>query len=78
MLAEHVEDDPENETRFLIIGTVAPKPTGADKTSIAFGTGHKAGTLADVLDVFRASGINMTRIESRPDRRKRWEHYFPR
>ncbi len=76
VLAEHVEDDPGNVTRFLIIGTIAPKPTGADKTSIAFGTGHKAGTLAEVLDVFRSTGINMTRIESRPNRQKRWEHYF--
>lgn len=76
VLARHVEDDPGNSTRFLIIGDAAPKPTGSDKTSIAFGTGHQAGTLADVLDVFRTRRINMTRIESRPNRRKGWEHYF--
>jgi chorismate mutase/prephenate dehydratase len=75
-IAEYIEDDPGNITRFLIIGTVSPKPTDADKTSIVFGVGHKAGMLADALDVFRAGGINMTRIESRPNRSKPWEHYF--
>jgi len=76
VLAEHVEDDAGNTTRFLIIGDAPLRPTGSDKTSIAFGTGHRAGTLAEVLDVFRTRRINMTRIESRPNRRKRWEHYF--
>jgi chorismate mutase/prephenate dehydratase len=76
VLAEHVEDDPENTTRFLIIGDVPLRPTGRDKTSIAFGTGHRPGTLADVLDALRTRGINMTRIESRPNRQKRWEHFF--
>jgi len=75
-IAEYIEDDPGNVTRFLIIGTASPKPTDADKTSIVFGVGHKPGMLADALDIFRAGGINMTRIESRPNRSKPWEHYF--
>lgn len=75
-IAEFIEDEPDNVTRFLILGTVAPKPTGADKTSILFGAGHQPGALAAVLDVFRQAGLNMTRIESRPDRRKRWDYYF--
>ena len=75
-LASHVEDDAGNVTRFLIIGTTTPKPTGSDKTSVVFGAGHKPGALANVLDVLRTTGINMTRIESRPNRHKSWEHYF--
>jgi chorismate mutase/prephenate dehydratase len=75
-IAEFIEDEPDNVTRFLIIGTAPLKPTGADKTSILFGAGHQPGALASVLDVFRQAGVNMTRIESRPDRRKRWDYYF--
>ncbi len=75
-LAEYVEDDPGNVTRFLIISTASPKPTGADRTSIVFAVGHEAGKLVEVLDQFRVAGINMTRIESRPDRQKRWGYYF--
>jgi len=75
-IAEFVEDEPDNVTRFLIIGTASLKPTGADKTSILFGAGHQPGALASVLEVFSRAGLNMTRIESRPNRRKRWDYYF--
>lgn len=75
-VAEFVEDDPGNVTRFLILGAVGPKPTGSDKTSVVFSVGHQPGTLMDALAVFRDAGVNMTRIESRPDRRQRWSYYF--
>ena len=75
-VAEFIEDDPGNVTRFLILGTMAPQPTGSDKTSIVFNIGHQPGTLIDTLAVFRDAGVNMTRIESRADRRQRWSYYF--
>ena len=75
-IAEFIEDEPDNVTRFLIIGTASLEPTGTDKTSILFGAGHESGALVSVLDVFRQAGLNMTRIESRPNRRKRWDYYF--
>ncbi len=75
-IAEFIEDDSGNVTRFLIIGTKSPQATGTDKTSVVFGVGHEPGRLADVLDAFRSDKINMTRIESRPDRRRKWTYYF--
>ena len=74
--AEFSADDAGNVTRFLIIGTSTSKPTGCDRTSIVFSVGHHSGTLVGVLDAFRTAGINMTRIESRPDKHKRWGYYF--
>ncbi|RME39986.1 MAG: prephenate dehydratase, partial [Planctomycetota bacterium] len=73
-VAEYVEDERGNATRFLIIGTGHPQPTGSDKTSIVFSVGHKPGALSGVLNELR--GINLTRIESQPDRRKRWAYFF--
>ncbi len=75
-IAEFVEDESGNVTRFLIIGTSQVGSTEADKTSIVFSVGDEPGRLMDALAVFREHGINMTRIESRPDRRKRWAYHF--
>lgn len=75
-IAENVEDERGNTTRFLVIGTTNLKPTGEDKTSVVFSVGHKPGQLSDILALFGAADINMTRIESKPDRRKRWSYYF--
>jgi chorismate mutase/prephenate dehydratase len=80
ILAEGIEDNPANTTRFLVIG---PKPgkvsgeiTGRDKTSILFGTPHVPGALQLALAPFAAAGINMTRIESCPMRDRMWEYLF--
>ncbi len=75
-IAEFIEDDPGNVTRFLILAPAAARPTGSDKTSIVFSVGHQPGTLAAVLDVFRTTGINMLRIESRSNRRRKWDYHF--
>ncbi len=75
-LASFVEDDAENVTRFLILGGSSPKPTGSDKTALVFSVGHQPGALADTLERFRDAGLNLTRIESRPDRRRRWAYCF--
>jgi len=80
LLAEGIEDNPSNTTRFLVIG---PKPerndvgrTGQDKTSILFGTPHVPGALQRALASFAEAGINLTRIESCPMRDRMWEYLF--
>jgi len=72
----NIEDNPQNTTRFFIIGKQASRPTGDDKTSIMFTTEHKSGALTNVLDVFRDYGINMTHIDKRPSKRVNWEYIF--
>jgi chorismate mutase/prephenate dehydratase len=75
-LYEDIEDDPYNITRFLVIGKDRVEPTGKDKTSILFSLLHKPGTLYRCLGVFAKRDINVTRIESRPMRKKSWEYLF--
>jgi len=76
IICENIEDIANNVTRFLVISREDAKPTGEDKTAILFSTAHKAGALADVLDVFKRYEINLTNIESRPSRKRQWEYYF--
>ena len=76
IICENIEDTANNVTRFLVISKEDAKPTGDDKTSILFSTAHKAGALADVLDVFKKREINLTNIESRPSKKRQWEYYF--
>ncbi len=73
---ENIEDNPQNTTRFFVIGKHPPKPSGDDKTSVMFTTEHKAGALTAVLDVFRDYGLNLTHIDKRPSRRANWEYIF--
>ncbi|UCD76660.1 MAG: prephenate dehydratase [Phycisphaerales bacterium] len=75
-LFEHIEDKPNNITRFLIIAKESAKPTGDDKTSIMFVTAHKPGALVDVLGVFRDANINLSHIDKRPSGRTNWEYMF--
>ncbi len=75
-LFENIEDNPDNETRFLVIGREAARRSGDDKTAIMFTTAHKPGALAEVLDVFKENGINLTDIEKRPSKKVNWEYYF--
>ncbi|MDB5173436.1 MAG: pheA [Phycisphaerales bacterium] len=76
VLFENIEDDPDNETRFFVIGREGARKTGDDKTAIMFTTAHKPGALAEVLDVFKENGINLTDIEKRPSKKVNWEYYF--
>jgi chorismate mutase/prephenate dehydratase len=76
ILAENIEDNAYNTTRFLIIGRQKPKPTNDDKTSICFAIRDRVGALYDCLLPFKNAGITMTMIESRPSKRKNWEYYF--
>ncbi len=76
MVSENIQDRPENATRFVVIGHTDRPPTGSDKTSIVFSTAHARGALRRALGVLDDAGINLTRIESRPARGKRWEYVF--
>jgi len=76
IVCENIEDIANNVTRFLVISREDAKPSGEDKTAILFSTAHKAGALADVLEVFKRYEINLTNIESRPSKKRQWEYYF--
>ncbi|MFH0839119.1 MAG: prephenate dehydratase [Candidatus Omnitrophota bacterium] len=76
VIAERIEDYTDNVTRFLVIGNSIPNPTGNDKTSIMFSIKDKVGALHEMLAPFKKNSINLTKIESRPSKRKAWEYYF--
>ncbi|MDP8023710.1 MAG: prephenate dehydratase [Nitrososphaeria archaeon] len=71
-----IEDSENNFTRFIVIGTKEVKKGQNNKTSLIFGTPHSPGSLYRALKVFADSGINLTKIESRPTKAKPWEYYF--
>jgi chorismate mutase / prephenate dehydratase len=66
VLAEKIEDNPHNSTRFAVIGGQIPERTGNDRTAILFQMDHRPGTLADAINVFKRSKLNLTWIESFP------------
>lgn len=76
VLAEHIEDNPQNRTRFWVIGNVASQPTGKDKTSVLFSVPHEAGALVQALSVFDRHGVSLTLIETRPTKQRPWEYFF--
>jgi chorismate mutase / prephenate dehydratase len=76
IVAENIQDLSGNITRFIVLGKEFGGPSGRDKTSILFSVKHKAGALYDSLRVFYERGINMTKIESRPNKAKVWEYNF--
>ena len=76
VLESDVQDISGNTTRFLVVGHDQNKPSGDDKTSLLFAVQHKAGTLYGALESFKKFGLNLTKIESRPSRSKRWEYFF--
>lgn len=76
ILANRIEDIKQNFTRFFVIGRERPGMSGKDKTSLVFSVQHKVGALSEILQVFAKDNLNLTRIESRPSRRKAWEYVF--
>ena len=76
VLKSRIEDNINNFTRFLVLCQHASDPTGKEKTTVMFSVKDKAGALYDALRPFASNGINMTKLESRPSRRKAWEYIF--
>ena len=76
VLQRRIEDHPNNFTRFLIIGKKNAPPTAADKTSILFSIKDRVGALHRMLLPFAERQINLTKIESRPSKKKVWEYVF--
>ncbi len=76
VLEAKVEDNPDNTTRFLVIGTQVVPPSGDDKTSLLVSTPNRPGALYRLLSPFERNGISMSRIESRPSRLANWEYVF--
>lgn len=75
-IANNIEDNPNNTTRFLIIGKQDVAPSGEDKTSIIVTTENTPGALHRLLAPFETSGISLTRIETRPARTSKWHYVF--
>jgi len=71
-----IEDSPNNYTRFFVVGHQLSNPTGKDKTSILISIKDRPGALYLLLIPFNEAKINLTRIESRPSRKKAWEYVF--
>ncbi len=76
ILAEDIEDNPGNTTRFLLIGHNDVPISGDDKTSLLIAGKNKPGILYKLLEPFAVNGLDMTRIESRPSRTGLWEYVF--
>jgi chorismate mutase/prephenate dehydratase len=76
VLASSIEDNPDNTTRFLVIARSEAKPSRSDKTSIVFEIKDKAGALHDILLPFKKARISLTKIESRPSKKKAWSYLF--
>jgi chorismate mutase/prephenate dehydratase len=79
LLARSIEDDPNNTTRFVVLGNLEPAPTGRDRTSLVMSADNKPGAVHALLTPLAENGVSMSRIESRPARALRgglWEYVF--
>ncbi len=76
LLAQDIQDNAVNVTRFIVLGRQCSPPTGDDRTSLMVSVADKAGALHEAIAAFRKHKINLTKIESRPSKRKAWEYFF--
>lgn len=76
LLAENIEDAPNNLTRFLVLGNLDTAPTGRDVTSLVMSAPNRPGAVHALIAPFARHGVSMCRIESRPARLGRWEYMF--
>lgn len=76
ILVEHIQDNPSNRTRFIVLGYNEPAKTGRDKTTVMFNLRNRPGELVKALQALEVNGINLTMIESRPAQRATFEYIF--
>jgi len=76
LCACNIEDNPNNTTRFLIIGSQAIAPSGRDKTSLVMATSNRPGAVHELLAPLAHHQVSMTRLESRPSRANLWDYVF--
>ncbi len=76
VLAENIEDDPNNTTRFLVLGKHDVAPSGKDKTSFVMATKNAPGAVVSLLAPLAEQGVSMTKFESRPSKAGVWEYVF--
>lgn len=76
IVISNIEDEPDNTTRFLVIGTLQCQPSDDDKTSLLISAANRPGALYKLLEAFASNQVSMTRIESRPSRRGMWDYVF--
>ena len=76
VLAANIEDEPNNTTRFVVLGRQDTGPSGRDKTSLIMSAHNRTGALAGLLAPISEGGVSMTRLESRPARHTLWEYVF--
>ncbi|KAF7598094.1 MAG: chorismate mutase [Candidatus Dactylopiibacterium carminicum] len=76
VLFSNIEDDPNNTTRFLVVGRHDAGPSGRDKTSLVCSAPNRPGAVFGLLQPFSEQGVSMTKLESRPSRTGLWEYVF--
>jgi chorismate mutase/prephenate dehydratase len=76
ILAENIEDDPRNTTRFLVMGNQDVAVSGRDKTSLVMSAPNRPGAVHDLLAPLAKHGVSMSKLESRPARAGLWEYVF--
>jgi len=78
ILAREIEDRADNATRFLVLGRKILSPSGADRTTLLMSAGdtQSPGALHRLLEPLAKYGISLSRIESRPSRRRKWDYVF--
>ena len=76
IVAHSIMDDPDNTTRFFVIGKRIPEPSGHDRTSLFFAIPDKVGALHQALGILERAELNLSYLESLPSRAKPWEYIF--
>jgi chorismate mutase/prephenate dehydratase len=76
VLAADIEDEPNNRTRFVVLGGLEPAPSGRDATSLVMSAPNRPGAVHALLEPVARHGVSMSRLESRPTRVGQWEYYF--
>ena len=76
VIAADIEDEPNNRTRFVVLGGIEPSPSGRDATSLVMSAPNRPGAVHALLEPLARHGVSMSRLESRPTRVGKWEYHF--